>query len=94
MKIKELKNGSRKVSIEAKITSLDDPREVNTRNGPTKVTNAVIEDDTGNIILVLWGDEIDKVREGDVVKIENGFVSEWNNELQLSAGKYGKLSVV
>ena len=91
MKIKELQVGARKVNIEAKVVSVNETREVNTRNGPTKVTNATIEDDTGNIILVLWGDEIDNVHEGDTIKIENGFVNEWNNELQLSAGKYGKI---
>ena len=35
MKIKELQDGSRKVVLEAKITSIEQPREVNTKNGPT-----------------------------------------------------------
>ena len=94
MKISELQTGSRRVSLQAKVTSVEEPREVNTVRGKTKVANATIEDDSGNVLLVLWGEEIEKVKEGDTVKIENGFVKEWNGTLQLSAGKYGKLTVV
>jgi len=28
------------------------------------------------------------------IKISNGYVKEWNGELQLSAGKYGRLEVL
>ncbi len=94
MKINELKDGQGKVNIEAKVVEKEATREVTTRFGHTKVANAVIEDDSGTIILVLWGDEIDKVSEGNTVKIENGYVKEWNNSLQLSVGKYGKMTVL
>ena len=77
-----------------KITEKKEPRDVNTRFGNTRVANATMEDDSGSITLVLWGDEIDKVNEGDTVKIENGFVKEWNNTLQVSAGKFGKMVIV
>ncbi|HLD49213.1 MAG TPA: OB-fold nucleic acid binding domain-containing protein [archaeon] len=93
MKISELHNGS-KANIEGKITEKKEPRDVNTRFGNTRVANATMEDDSGSITLVLWGDEIDKVNEGDTVKIENGFVKEWNNTLQVSAGKFGKMVIV
>ncbi len=94
MKISEINLSSRKVNIEASVTSMEEPREINTRFGATRVANAVVEDDTGNIKLVLWGDETDKCKEGDRIKIENGYVKEWNGELQLSVGKFGKLSVI
>ena len=58
------------------------------------LSNAVLEDDSGSITLVLWGDECQQVNENDVVKIENGFVKEWNGNLQLSVGKYGKMTIV
>ena len=35
-----------------------------------------------------------KLKEGDKIRIENGFVREWNNSLQLSIGKYGRLTVL
>ncbi|HIG97587.1 MAG TPA: DNA-binding protein [Candidatus Aenigmarchaeota archaeon] len=93
MKISELKDGAGKVNIEAKIVEKEAAREINTKFGRTKVCNTVLEDDSGTIVLVLWGDDTEKVNQGDTVKIENGYVKEWNGTLQLNVGKYGKISV-
>jgi replication factor A1 len=95
MKIADLKEGTGKVNLEAKVVEKEETREVNTKmGGRTKVANAVLEDDSGSIQLTLWGDDTEKVKQGDTVKIENGFVKEWNNTLQLSVGKYGKMTVL
>lgn len=93
MKINELKDGSVKVNVEGKVVEKEAAREITTKFGRTKVANAVLEDDSGTIVLVLWGDDTDKVNEGDNVKIENGYIREWNGTLQLNVGKYGKLTV-
>ena len=50
-------------------------------------------DDSGEIKLSLWNDEIAKFNIGDKIKITNGYVSEFNGEKQLSAGKYGKIEL-
>ena len=42
----------------------------------------------------MWNEDIDKVKSGDKVKLTNGYVSEWQGELQLTTGKFGKLEVV
>jgi replication factor A1 len=94
MKISELKFGTSRVSIRAKVIEIEELRDVNTKRGPTKVCNAKIEDQSGSITLVLWGDDINKIKKGDEIKVENGFVGEWQGSLQLSAGKYGKIEVV
>ena len=44
-----------------------------------------------NITLTLWNADCDTFAVGDKVKITNGYVSEWQGELQLGAGKYGKV---
>ena len=94
MKIAELTAASRNVNITGTVTQKEEPREVNTRNGVMKVANAVIEDDSGSMKLTLWGDETEKVNQGAKIKIENGFVKEWNGEIQLSVGKFGKLTIL
>jgi len=94
MKLSDIKHDTRRVMLTAKVVEKREPREVNTRYGATMVCEAVIEDETGTMILVLWGDEVEKVSEGDTVKIENGYVREWNGSLQLNVGKFGKLNVV
>lgn len=92
MKISDLKEGSGRVNLEATIVKKEEPRQVNTRMGSTQVANATIEDDTGKFTLVLWGEDTN-IPEGSKVKVENGFVSSFRDELQLSAGKFGKIKV-
>ena len=94
MNISEIKNDSRKVDLEATVVEKSEPREVNTKYGKTTVSDATIEDESGTITLVLWGEDNDRIKQGDKVRIENGFVREWNGNLQLSVGKYGKLLVI
>ena len=94
MNISELKAGAGNSTIDAECTVKEEAREVLTRYGKkTKVANATLKDASGEITLSLWGDDIDKVNVGDKVKIENGWVSEFKGNLQISAGKYGKLIV-
>jgi len=93
--ISELKPGVGNVTVEGEITEINEPREVVTRFGKrTRVADAKLKDATGEITLTLWGDDIGKVAIGDKVKIENGWVSEFKGNLQISAGKYGKMTVV
>jgi len=93
MKISDINNTSVKVNLEAKVSKIGETREVNTRMGPTRVAEATLEDETGSMTLVLWGDQIDSVKEGQKVKIENGYVKEWNGAFQINIGKFGKMIV-
>jgi len=95
LKINDLRNGMKRVSIEAKVTEKSDPREVTSKfkNETFNVANAVITDETGSIKLTLWNEQIDKVNIDNVVKIENGYVTSFKGEIQLNIGKYGKLTV-
>lgn len=59
-----------------------------------RVCNAKVKDSTGTVTLTLWNEDIDKIGVGDKIKIIKGYVGEWQGELQLSAGKYGKIEVM
>jgi len=60
-----------------------------------KVCNAVAKDDVGaRIGLTLWNEEIDKVNVNDRIRIMNGWVKEWNGNLEISAGRFGKLEIL
>ena len=94
MKIADLKPGTGNVNVEAEVVSVEEPREVMTKFGKrTRVANATIKDDSGEITLTLWGDDIDRVKGGDKIAVENGWVSEFKGTPQISAGKYGKINV-
>ncbi len=96
LKIKDLRNGMKRVNVEAKVLEKGATREVMSRykNEKYRVANAVISDDTGQIKLTLWNDQIEQVSEKDKIKIENGYVSSFRGEIQLNVGRYGKLTVL
>ena len=94
MKISELKPRQGKIEIEVEVVSIDPPREFNKLGNVGRVANALVKDDSGEMKLTLWNDEIDKVKPGIKVKITNGYVSEFQGEKQLTAGRFGKLEVL
>jgi len=95
MKIKELRDGMRRVDIAAKVLDMSEPREVQSRySGQTfRVADATIGDETGTIKLVLWNEQIGQVNVNDNISIVNGYVKSFRGEIQLNVGKYGKLTI-
>ena len=94
MKITDLKPRQGKVEIEAEIVSISEPKEFEKFGNKGRVATAKIKDDSGEISLTLWNDDIDKVKAGDKIKITNGYVNEFQGEKQLTAGRFGKLEVI
>jgi len=94
MQIKDLQPKQAKVDIEVKVKSIGSVREFQKFGKVGRVANATVEDKSGTIKLTLWNDDIDKIREGDTIKISNGFVSEFQGEKQISAGRFGKIEVI
>ena len=93
MAIKDLEARQGSINLTLEIIDREDIREFEKFGKKGKVCNATAKDDTGTIKLTLWNDDTEKVNKGDIVKIENGWVGEWQGELQLSTGKFGKLEV-
>ena len=94
MDIADIKAQQANVDVEGEISSLDEPRTVTTARGPARVVSGKLKDNTGEIILSLWNDQIDQVSVGDRIKITKGYVREYRGELQLSTGKFGSLEVL
>jgi replication factor A1 len=94
MKITELQTGQGSVNIELTIKSLEEPKTIDKYGKQLKLANAIATDGTDEIKITLWNDDVDKVKVGSIIKIENGYVNEFQGEKQLTAGKFGKLEVV
>ena len=96
MKINELRDGMRKVDVEANVVEKSEAREVRSRytNDTYMVADATIEDETGKITLTLWNEQVEQVSVGDRVRIENGYIKSFREILQLNSGKYGTLTVL
>ncbi|UCH89776.1 MAG: hypothetical protein JSV49_03780 [Thermoplasmata archaeon] len=96
MKISDLRPLIKVEEIEVEVIEKAEPRTVTTRfgNQELRVCDAKVKDETGEVQLTLWNDEIELVPLNSRIRITNGYVKEWNGALQLSAGKYGKIDVL
>lgn len=95
VKVENLNPRSRRVSLTAKVVSMNPVREVVSRRDGTahKVGEALIGDETGVVLLTLWDADIEKVKEGDTVEIGNGYVTLFRGQMRLNIGKFGTLEI-
>lgn len=94
MKINEIKDGMNDVSVSGEITEISESREVITKFGTSTVATAKIKDDTGEMLLSLWGRQIDMVHVGDKVEITGGYTKSFKDQVQINVGKNGSLKKV
>jgi len=94
LNISELKPRQSKIEIECKIIDKGDVKEFERSENKLRLCNAKVKDDSGEITLTLWNDEIEKVKKGDKIKITNGYCNEFQGEMKLTAGRFGKIEVV
>lgn len=94
MEIKDLQVRQGNVDIVVDVMDVAEPREFQKFGTTGRVANATVKDATGECKLTLWNDDIDKVKKGDRVHLTNGYVGEYQGEMQITSGKFGKLEVV
>ncbi len=94
MKISELQPKMGNAEVEGEVIEKNDAREFSKFGKTGRVANAMLQDSSGKVKLSLWNEQVDQVNVGDTIKIKNGFVSEWQGEMQLSTGRMGTLEVV
>jgi replication factor A1 len=93
--VEELTPQSRRVNLTVKVVSINPVREVTSRRDGAshQVTEALVADETGSVLLTLWDDTIDEVREGDTYDIHNGYITIFRGSMQLNTGRYGRLTL-
>jgi replication factor A1 len=95
MKISELKPRTAIPEITLEVVSKAEARNFASERGSGKVCSLAAKDEDGKEVKVtLWNDDCTLVKEGDRIKIENGWCGEYQGEKQVSAGKFGKLTVL
>jgi replication factor A1 len=96
VKVGELTPNSRAVNVTAKIVSKGEARSTVSGRDYTqhKVVDALVGDETGSVYLNLWDDNIEKINEGDTIKIKNGYVNLFKGYMRLNIGRYGSFEKV
>ncbi|UZE92327.1 MAG: single-stranded DNA-binding protein [Methanosarcinales archaeon] len=93
LKIKDLNVNSKNINALVKVLEVGEPKDIPSRFGDKKVSEVKVGDETGCILMSLWNDQIGKVNVGDVISIENGYISVVRNSMRLNIGKYGKMLI-
>ncbi len=83
-------------TLEGRIVDLGELRTFDTDGeGEGKVRNVTIDDGTGTIKVVLWGDDAERAGRNyalqDVLRVINGYVQDKGYGLEISKGKYGEI---
>jgi replication factor A1 len=93
MKVRDLKPSTKQVSLVAKVVNIGERRTIDSKFGEARqLAEATIGDDTGTVILSLWESQIDQVKSGDVLQVNNGYVSIVRGHIRLNVGKYGSFT--
>jgi ssDNA-binding replication factor A large subunit len=94
-RIRDLRVGLRNVSLTAVVVKKSEVRAVTSRDGiPLLVCTATLSDDTGEITLSIWNNQIGTVFEGDRIEIRGARVRSFRGQIQLSLGKASGLTIL
>jgi replication factor A1 len=95
LKIEKLTTNSREVNTIVKVVSKSEVRNVTGRDYTVhRVADALVGDETGCVILTLWDDNIDKIKEEAALRIANGYVNLFRGNMRLNIGRYGSFEVL
>ena len=94
MKVKDVKPGMEGITLTVRVISVGEPRKVMTKYGEALVANAIVADETGKITLNLWRSQINIVKLGYIIRIENAFAKQFKGRTELNVGSKGRIIVV
>jgi hypothetical protein len=95
LKIEDLRVGMKKIKVIAQVAQVSEPSKVHTQfRDNAIVSNAVIEDVTGRILLCLWDKQVDTVHVGDSIEVKGAHVALFKGERQLRLGKNGTVTIL
>lgn len=69
-------------------------RLVSSANYTGQLAAACGRDETGIVGIVLWDNQVNSVKTGDIIRIEDGWCRSKNGEIVVSTGKNGKLTIL
>jgi GNAT superfamily N-acetyltransferase len=91
--IRDLREDMSRLVVEGEVQRVSLPRTVTSRRTGEDLTvaDAILADETGLIKLVLWNDQIRQVDKDSRIRIENGHVKAFKEELQLGISTWGMI---
>jgi ssDNA-binding replication factor A large subunit len=96
VKIDKLLPGMRSVEVLAKVRAVYEVREFSTDRGSGTVGSFVVGDETGSTRIVCWHDltkKMQELKEGDVIRIKNGYVRDNNGKKEVHLNQSSELDI-
>jgi GNAT superfamily N-acetyltransferase len=93
--IGSLKDGMTNLLLEGEVVEKSQARMVKSKKTGEALTvaNAAITDNSGRVVMTLWGDQIKLVKVGGRIRVEGGYTNSYGGILQLNIG-YGRLIIL
>jgi len=93
--IRDLKPGMDHVNMNLKVLNISETKHVTTGKGiEHEILELEVGDETGSIALVLWDEKILSIKVGDLLQVENGFVTSFKGEWRINVGKFGEVAKI
>lgn len=94
--IGELKPQMKHFNLIFKVLEIGEIREVVSRYDKSthNVSDVIVGDHTGTIIIPVWDEMIDRFKVGKHYKVTNGFTNLYQKHLRLSIGRFGFLQEI
>jgi replication factor A1 len=95
VRVQNLRQGMKKVKMEAKVLETKTPQLVYTQYGTSAmITDVWVADETGKVKLCLWNDQASRISVGDTIEIRGASVATYHGERQLRLGRSGVITVL
>jgi replication factor A1 len=93
--ISEIKNHQNPVDVKGKISEKSSIGNIIGKDGQSqKQAIAKLCDGSGQIQITLWRDDAERITDGDNIELKNGYCNIIQNTLNITAGYYGKITII
>ncbi|MHA1712863.1 MAG: hypothetical protein ACTSW4_02295 [Candidatus Ranarchaeia archaeon] len=91
--VSDLGPSSRSVNLKFQAIRHTDEREVTSRhdNSTHRVSEVLVGDPSGVVLMTVWDDIIDQIKEGQSYILKNGYTSLFRGNIRLNIGRYGEI---
>jgi len=99
VKISEVAKGASFVNVLGRVTTIYGVNKFNRKGTEARVASLMLADESGSIRVAIWDEKFirliddEKLNEGDIIKITNGYSRENNNKSELHIGSNTTLEV-
>ena len=91
VKIAQIRGGMRNMEVIGRLVEVREPVQMSTRYGLALLAKTKLRDDTGEIVLNLWRQQIDVASEGNTIILQNAFAREFSGVVELNIGADGEI---